>query len=100
MDSLKSCALCQRPETDLTFGSLLEVDDSHVSQLTNNIIFLVDSSATRLCAKCCQELTLVGQLLFKWRERIVLALEMAIESFNDKNDEHNIDNSLINDPIG
>ena len=79
------CALCGCAEEDRKIGCLLDVDEFQISQLTYNIIFLNEPS--KLCAKCCQELALVGQLLFKWKEKILVLLECALEKYVVKKEE-------------
>ena len=79
------CTLCQQNEEELKLGPLLNFDECGVSQLTFNIISII--KPCRLCTKCCQELALVGRLLFKWRQKIILALEYATEQFDVKKEE-------------
>ena len=79
------CALCGRGNDVLGFAGLLDIDECQVSQLTYNTIFLNEPS--KLCTKCCQELTLVGQLLFKWKEKILVVLECALERYAVKKEE-------------
>jgi len=71
------CSLCSRGKEELQFGALFALSDSEVYQLTYNIIWLTDSFL--LCSKCCQELALVGKLLYQWRGKISVSLSSGVD---------------------
>ena len=67
------CSLCGRGKEELQFRSLFTLSDAELSQLTCNIILVIEPFF--ICSKCCQELALVGKLLYNWRAKITVSLE-------------------------
>ena len=70
------CGLCEKQSQDVRFNFLVDVKDKDVSEWTFNIISL--KRAKKLCTRCCQNLGLVGELLFKWKNAIEISLEAVI----------------------
>ena len=71
------CSFCGCCQEELQLGSLFSLSDSEVSRLTFNIILVLEPFL--ICSKCCQELALVGKLLYNWRAKIKVSLESGID---------------------
>ena len=73
MTSIKSkCELCLKCGSEGGFEMLLVASQEEVAEMTLNTISLGKSRT--LCAKCCQDLILVGGLLFKWSQNVQIAI--------------------------
>ena len=71
------CELCQKPEKEVRFRLLVEVTEQEISTWTNNILSL--DRCGKLCTKCCQSVSFVGEMLFRWRTKIHVSLHTAKE---------------------
>jgi len=66
------CELCLKSGSEGGFEMLLVANVDEVAEMTLNTISLGRSRT--LCAKCCQDLILVGGLLFKWSQNVCLSV--------------------------
>ena len=78
------CKLCLKPEKEARFKLLVEVTNFEMSNWTYNILSLRDSG--KLCVKCCQSVSFVGEMLFKWREKIRVSLHSAVANLETGSD--------------
>ena len=85
METLDVCSLCLQGKDSFSFEPLPDVNDYLLSQMTLNTIALI--GPYKLCSKCCRELTFVGQLLFKWRQKIIVTLNLTKEETVIKKEE-------------
>jgi len=72
------CSLCLNSAQKVRFNFLMDVEEEDVAEWTYNIITL--NQTKKLCTKCCQDLRLIGGMLFKWRNRIQICMETASSS--------------------
>ena len=75
------CELCNVTAAEIRSGVLVDVKDQEISAWTFNIITI--KYCHKLCMKCCQNLSLVGELLFQWRNRVHVNLTAAEAPMND-----------------
>ena len=69
------CELCNSSTEEARYGVLVDVADWEVSQWSFNIISI--KYVQKLCLRCCQNLRLVGELLFQWRDTVNVNLASA-----------------------
>ena len=69
------CKLCKKAAEETRFKVLVEVKDQDISEWTFNTISI--KPRQKLCTRCCQNLSLVGELLFQWRELVRVNLAAA-----------------------
>ena len=69
------CELCNKSAAESRYGVLVDIKDKEISEWTFNIITI--KYCEKLCLKCCQDLSLVGELLFKWHHKIDVDITSA-----------------------
>ena len=72
------CVLCLKTAKQVRFKLLVKVSSQEITSWTYNILTLDECG--KLCMKCCQSLSHVGELLFQWRDKIRVSLESAREN--------------------
>ena len=93
---MASCKLCQRPENSVQSSLLLEVDEDDIATWTYNIISLDETQ--KMCIECCQNIRLVGGMLFQWRQFVRVSFDrISISKYDSDDADHG---GLVQPKIG
>ena len=75
---MPACELCEKTAEETRYNLLLDVRDQDIAEWTFNIISL--ESAQKLCTSCCQNVSMVGELLYQWRDKVRVSMEACCET--------------------